>query len=79
NYIRVELIDNGNGIEDNRKKSIFDRAFKMDNDMKGLGLGLSLVNKILVLFDGKIWVEDRIEGDYTKGSKFIILVPQAEK
>ena len=41
-----------------------------------MGLGLSLVYKIVHSFNGKIWVEDRVEGDYTKGSKFIILIPE---
>lgn len=76
NFIMIEIIDNGKGIEDNRKKAIFSRAFKKNNDLKGLGLGLSLVYKIISIFNGKIWVEDRIEGDYTQGSKFILLIPK---
>jgi signal transduction histidine kinase len=79
NFLRIEIEDNGKGIEDSRKKSIFSRAFKIDNDLRGLGLGLSLVNKILNIFNGKIWVEDRVEGDYSQGSKFIMLIPQIEK
>ncbi|MBD3215619.1 MAG: hypothetical protein GF311_23615 [Candidatus Lokiarchaeota archaeon] len=79
NFLRIEIEDNGKGIEDSRKKSIFFRAFKKDNELRGLGLGLSLVNKIVNIFNGKIWVEDRVEGDYSKGSKFIILIPQIEK
>ncbi len=27
-------------------------------------------------YDGKIWVEDRVEGDHTKGSKFILLIKE---
>jgi signal transduction histidine kinase len=79
NFLRIEIEDNGKGIEDLRKKSIFSRAFKKDNELRGLGLGLSLVTKIVNIFNGKIWVEDRVEGDYSKGSKFIILIPQIEK
>jgi len=28
-------------------------------------------------FGGNIWVEDRIKGDYTKGSVFMMSFPQA--
>ena len=31
------------------------------------------------IFKGEIWVEDKIKGDYTKGSNFIILVPEVVK
>ena len=27
-------------------------------------------------YDGKIWVEDHIKGDHTKGSKFILLIKE---
>ncbi len=44
-----------------------------------LGLGLSLTSKIIDSYNGKIWVEDRIKGDYTKGGNFVILIPEAGK
>ena len=43
-----------------------------------MGLGLSLVKKTIDRYNSKIWVEDRIKGDYSKGSNFIILIPEAE-
>ena len=42
-----------------------------------MGLGLSLVKKIIESYHGQIWVEDRFEGDYSKGSNFIVLIPEA--
>ena len=41
-----------------------------------MGIGLSLVKKILENFEGKIWVEDKIKGDYDEGSKFVVLLPE---
>jgi len=76
-YIKMEFLDNGNGIEDNRKKLIFQRGYSKDKRIYGIGLGLLLVKKILETYKGKIWVEDRVKGDYTKGSNFIILIPEA--
>ena len=40
-----------------------------------MGLGLSLVKKIIDLYHGDIWVEDRVKGDYKQGSKFVVLIP----
>jgi signal transduction histidine kinase len=77
-YIKLEFKDNGIGINDTRKKHIFEENYKKRTGSKGMGLGLSLVAKLLDLCEGKIWVEDRINGDYTRGSNFIILIPEAE-
>jgi PAS domain S-box-containing protein len=77
NYFKFEFIDNGIGIHDARKEIIFKRGHREFKDQKGMGLGLSLVKKILAGFNGEIWVEDKIQYDYTKGSKFVILLPEA--
>jgi len=77
-YIKLEFKDNGIGINDNRKSLIFMENYKKRTGSKGMGLGLSLVAKLLDLCEGKIWVEDRVKGDYTQGSNFIILIPEVE-
>ena len=74
NCIKLEFIDNGIGVADHRKELIFKRYEKEQKSGKGMGVGLSLVKKIIKNYNGKIWVEDRVEGDYTKGSNFIILL-----
>ena len=71
----MEFIDNGIGVEDYRKETIFKKGRKDHKGGKGMGLGLSLVSKILRLYNGKIWVEDKIKGDYSKGSNFIVIIP----
>jgi PAS domain S-box-containing protein len=78
-YIKVEVIDNAMGIPDKYKEKIFQRGYDEQHITKGFGLGLALVNKILDRFKGKIWVEDRVGGDYSQGSKFIILIHEAEE
>ena len=75
NYLKLEFIDNGIGIEDSRKTTIFTRGSKENNFVGGMGIGLSLVNLIVERFEGKIWVEDRFKGDSTKGSNFIVMLP----
>ncbi len=76
-YLKIEFKDNGIGIQDSKKEIIFQRGYKKDISIKGMGLGLSLVKKILTGYNGEIWVEDRVKGDYTKGSNFVILIPEA--
>lgn len=77
NLIKFEFKDNGPGISDERKETIFSMRRGFNKKEKGMGLGLSLVKKIINSYNGKIWVEDRIKGDYTKGSNFILLIPRA--
>jgi PAS domain S-box-containing protein len=75
NYVRIEIEDNGIGIEDDRKAIIFQRTYTAEKKVGGMGLGLSLVKKIVDSYRGKVWVEDKVQGDHTKGSKFIVLIP----
>jgi PAS domain S-box-containing protein len=77
-YIKMEFKDNAIGISDYRKKSIFEKGKRKSPRSKGMGLGLSLVKKILESYNGDIWVEDRVNGDYTQGSNFIIRLQEAK-
>ncbi|MFX1345347.1 MAG: PAS domain-containing protein [Promethearchaeota archaeon] len=78
NFVKLEFKDNAIGISDYRKKSIFEKGKRQSLDSKGMGLGLSLVKKIIESYKGAIWVEDRVKGDYKKGSNFILLLPEAK-
>jgi len=75
-YLKMEFQDNGVGIEDDWKKTIF-LGYKQDKSLCRIGLGLSLVKKIIEDYGGRIWVQDRIDGVYSKGSNFILLIPEA--
>ncbi|MFX1568602.1 MAG: PAS domain S-box protein [Promethearchaeota archaeon] len=76
NYVRIQFIDNGIGVSDNKKELIFQPGNREIKGTKGMGIGLSLVSKIMEIFEGKIWVEDKVKGDYNQGSKFIVLLPE---
>ncbi|MCK4480166.1 MAG: PAS domain S-box protein, partial [Candidatus Lokiarchaeota archaeon] len=71
-FIKMEFSDNGIGVPDDRKKIIFKRGNRELKGSKGMGIGLSLVKKIMKGYDGKIWVEDKVKGDYSQGSNFIL-------
>jgi len=77
NYIKLEFLDNGIGIPDKRKETLFEKEYVKDISSKGLGIGLTLVKKIVESYRGEIWVEDRIKGDYRQGTNFIVLIPEA--
>ena len=74
--VKFEFVDNGIGINDERKELIFKRGDEKGKSTKGMGIGLSLVKKILDNYGGQIWVENRVEGDYKQGSNFIILLKE---
>jgi signal transduction histidine kinase len=48
----------------------------MDRSSTGLGIGLSIVKIIVTSYKGQVWVEDKVPGDYSKGSNFIVQLPR---
>lgn len=77
NFIKMEFKDNGIGIIDEKKELIFQKGHGKDTSIQGMGIGLSLVKKIIESYNGKILVENRVKNDYTKGSNFIVEIPEA--
>lgn len=75
-FVKFEFGDNGIGIKDERKELIFKRDFEKGKSTKGMGIGLSLVKKIIDSYGGQIWVENCVEGDYKQGSNFIVLLKE---
>jgi signal transduction histidine kinase len=78
-YVKIKFKDNGIGIDDDRKNTIFQEVHLKRRNPNGMGIGLSLVAKLIELYGGEIWVENRIGGEPAKGSNFIILIPFAKK
>jgi K+-sensing histidine kinase KdpD len=74
-YLKIEFLDNACGINNSLKQDIFLRARINNKGVKRIGLGLTLVKKLIELFNGEIWVEDRIKEDCSKGSNFVVLLP----
>ncbi len=68
-FIKVEISDTGCGIEKKHQKNIFNPFFTSKE--KGIGLGLSLVKKIITLHSGEIEFESQIN----KGTTFKIYLP----
>jgi signal transduction histidine kinase len=76
-FWKLEFKDFGTGVPDKLKDRIF-HDFEIGNDLNhGSGLGLALVKEVVIRSGGKVWVEDRVAGDFSQGSNFVILLPKA--
>ena len=73
--IEIVIADNGIGIKKEDLKKIFDKFYRVStgnrHDVKGFGLGLAYVHKLITQFKGSIHVESELN----VGSKFIIILP----
>jgi len=76
-YYKVSVEDNGPGIRDELKERLFSRFSRGETKAKGSGLGLYLVKTLVEGFHGRVWVEDNVQGDHTKGVRFIVMLPAA--
>ena len=73
--VRIEFADRGPGIPDSMKESIFRRTGSTEGHALSSGLGLTVVNQMISDLDGQVWVEDRVAGDLSQGSRFVIILP----
>lgn len=75
NYIVIEVRDEGVGMSKTVLKKIFDQFYREEtgnvHNVKGHGLGLAYVKKIVELHNGQVYAESELE----KGSTFFIKLP----
>jgi PAS domain S-box-containing protein len=73
--IRLSFEDNGPGMSDKLKKHIFRRTGDPTEQVVGRGLGLTLTDVIVSDLGGRIWAEDKVKGDPSKGTRIKLELP----
>lgn len=78
-HVNLEVQDHGMGIPPNEQEKIFEKFYRcgdpLVHNIKGSGLGLSLVRHIARAHGGDVLVESAVD----KGSKFTIALPLDHK
>jgi PAS domain S-box-containing protein len=69
--VEVRIADNGPGVPDEQKDSIFGKGEK-GLDSPGTGIGLYLVQALIDQYDGRVWVED----NDPEGAVFSVQLPR---
>ncbi len=72
---KVSFADNGIGIGPDYKDKVFQifQRLHRDDEYDGVGIGLSICQRIVEFHGGKIWLEP----DYEAGAKFVFLLESA--
>lgn len=75
-YMRIDVIDNGLGVPDEYKVSLFKEFVQVEGRQRvrrGVGVGLTFCKLVAEAHGGRIWIEDNPEG----GSIFAFTLPVA--
>jgi len=76
--VRISVEDGGSGVPPEEREVIFDRFSRGREGGNrgadsGTGLGLALVDEHVRLHNGRVWVEDRPDGQ--QGARFVVELP----
>ena len=80
-HVWIIVEDNGPGIPNEERSLVFERFARgavagRRSSSDGAGLGLSLVDEHVRMHGGRVWVEDRIDGE--PGARFVLELPAEE-
>ncbi|AMW32065.1 two-component system, OmpR family, sensor kinase [Fervidobacterium changbaicum] len=76
--VRISVEDNGIGIPEDKLDRIFDKFYRVDNELTysipGTGLGLAIVKEIVEMHGGEIHVKSKVG----EGSIFEVVLPKEQ-
>lgn len=70
--VDIHIEDDGNGIPEHAHKDIIKRGKRIDTQIEGQGLGLSIASDIIAAYHGEI----RLQKSHLGGANFIICLPK---
>jgi two-component system, OmpR family, sensor histidine kinase VicK len=77
-FVTIKVHDTGMGISEQDQKHLFEKFYRVDNELTrtkpGTGLGLYISRNLLEMYGGSIWVESKPG----KGSTFAFKLPIAK-
>jgi signal transduction histidine kinase len=78
-YLKVNVTDNGKGVKEENRQTIFEPFFQADDQTTkkpvGSGLGLAISKTIIQSHQGRIWLESESQ----KGARFSFEIPLRKK
>ena len=80
-HVWIAVEDHGPGVPLEERELIFERFARgavagRRSSSDGAGLGLALVDEHIRLHGGRVWVEDRADGE--PGARFVLELPAEE-
>ncbi len=69
--IRIDVEDNGIGIQADYQSRVFNMFFRANEHVQGTGLGLYILKRAVERLNGEV----RFESDVNSGTKFTVLLP----
>jgi len=79
NMVDIVIEDRGPGLPDTLKTALSTDMNIDGKTRRGTGIGLLLVSAAANRFGGKLILEDRVSGDYTKGAKVTVRLPEVQR
>ena len=76
--VRIDIIDTGIGIPDDRRADIFEEFVQIDNPGRDLGLGLGLGLAIVARLAALLGAEIEFDSKLVRGSRFSLWLPRIQ-